>query len=86
MPSILDYAKINGTAPLNLSKSLAYLIAFYNHKSARDYEVHDSETVLSFFEGKPSISDVLDNTDFWGVKLTEIPDMKNIVEEFYNEI
>lgn len=86
LPSILDYAKINGTAPLNLSKSLAYLIAFYNHKSARNYEVHDSETVLSFFEGKPSISDVLDNTDFWGVKLTEIPDMKNVVEEFYNEI
>lgn len=86
LPSILDYAKINGTAPLNLSKSLAYLIAFYNHKSAREYEVHDSETVLSFFEGKPSISDVLDNADFWGVKLTEIPDMKNVVEEFYNEI
>ena len=86
LPSILDYAKINGTAPLNLSKSLAYLIAFYNHKSVRKYEVHDSETVLSFFEGKPSISDVLDNTDFWGVKLTEIPDMKNVVEEFYNEI
>lgn len=86
LPSILDYAKINGTAPLNLSKSLAYLIAFYNHKSARNYEVHDSETVLSFFEGKPSISDVLDNTDFWGVKLTEIPNMKNLVEKFYNEI
>lgn len=86
LPSILDYAKINGTAPLNLSKSLAYLIAFYNHKSAREYEVHDCETVLSFFEGKPSISDVLDNTDFWGVKLTEIPNMKNVVEEFYNEI
>ena len=86
LPSILDYAKINGTAPLNLSKSLAYLIAFYNHKSAREYKVHDSETVLSFFEGKPSISDVLDNTDFWGVKLTEIPNMKNVVEEFYNEI
>ncbi len=86
LPSILDYAKINCTAPINLSKSLAYLIAFYNHKSAREYEVHDSETVLSFFEGKPSISDVLDNTDFWGVKLTEIPNMKNVVEEFYNEI
>ncbi len=86
LPSILDYAKIKGTAPVNLSKSLAYLIAFYNHKSTRKYEVYDSEEVLSFFQNKPSVAQVLDNVGFWGVKLSDIPNLQNIVEEFYNEI
>lgn len=86
LPSILDYAKINGTAPLNLSKSLAYLIAFYNHKSTRKYELHDSENVICFFDNKPSVTDVLEKTELWGVNLSFIPNMKNIVEEFYNEI
>ncbi len=86
LPSILDYAKIKGIAPVNLSKSLAYLIVFYNHKSTRKYEVYDSEEVLLFFQNKPSVAQVLDNVDFWGVKLSDIPDLKNVVEEFYDEI
>lgn len=86
LPSILDYVKIKGTAPTNLSKSLAYLIAFYNHKSTRKYETQDSENVLSFFKNKKTVSEVLANTDFWGVNLLDVPNLNNIVEEFYNEI
>lgn len=86
LPTILDYVKLYGKAPLNLSKALAYLIAFYNHKSTRNYEVCDSDEVLRFFESKPSVAAVLDNEAFWGVKLSSVPELKNIVEEFYDEI
>lgn len=86
LPSVLKYAELNGTAPVMLSQSLAYLIAFYNHKSIRDFRPNDSEAVLKFFESKPSVKEVMSNTDFWGVDLNKIPKMTEIVEEFYNEI
>ena len=86
LPSIIKYAKINGTAPVTLSRSLAYLIAFYNHKSDRKYKPNDSDSVLSFFENNPSVKAVMSNIDFWDIDLNKIPNMTEIVEEFYNEI
>lgn len=86
LPSIIDYSKKFGTAPKTLSKSLAYLIAFYNHKSDRDYIVNDSDSVLEFFDKNQSVKAVLKNIDFWGIDLTTIPNLQNIVEDFYEQI
>lgn len=86
LPSIIDYSDKFGIAPVTLSKSLAYLIAFYNHKSNRDYLVNDSEIVLGFFAKKPSVKEVLQNIDFWGMDLTTIPNLQKIVEDFYEQI
>lgn len=86
LPSILDYSKKYGTAPKTLSHSLAYLIAFYNHKSARDYAVNDDEKVIEFFATKPGVNAVLSNVDFWGVDLTTVPELQKYVEGFYDEI
>lgn len=86
LPSIVDYAEKFGTAPVTLSKSLAYLIAFYNHKSNREYVVNDDKAVLDFFLNNPSVKDVLDNEKFWDMKLSIIPNLQNIVEDFYEQI
>ena len=86
LPSVIGYVKIHGTAPVTLSRSLAYLIAFYNHKSQRSYEPNDSDCVIEFFKTEPSVKEVMATENFWGMNLNTIPGMTKIVEEFYNEI
>ena len=76
--------------PKILVFSLAALIAFYMHSdSHREYEVRDSESVLSFFNeqtNENAVLNTLKNTEFWGRDLTEIDNLQNLVEKYYNEI
>ena len=90
LDTLLDFVKINNQLPKILVFSLAALIAFYMHSgSHRDYEVRDSESVLSFFNAQTNENAVLNtlkNTEFWGRDLTEIDNLQNLVEKYYNEI
>ena len=90
LDTLLDFVKINNQLPKILVFSLAALIAFYMHSgSHREYEVRDSESVLSFFNAQTNENAVLNtlkNTEFWGRDLTEIDNLQNLVEKYYNEI
>lgn len=90
LDTLLDYVKINYQLPKILTFSLAALIAFYMHSdSHREYEVRDSESVLSFFNAQTNENAVLNtlkNTEFWGRDLTEIDNLQKRVEKYYNEI
>ncbi len=90
LDTLLDYLKINNELPTILTFSLAALIAFYMHcDSHREYEVRDSESVLSFFNAQTNENAVLNtlkNTEFWGRDLTEIYSLQNKVEKYYNKI
>ena len=68
LPSLLDYLKIKGELPECLTQSMAYLIDFY-----RSCEIQDSPSVVEFFAGKPSVEEILANTELWGMDLNTIP-------------
>ena len=86
LTSIIDYCKIFGNVPDTLCKSFAYLIAYYNHKSEKIYQVNDIKTVLEFFEDKPTVKQVLSNKDFWDFDLTQIEGLTEKVEYYYDTI
>lgn len=82
LPSILDYYDKYGKLPKRLCFSLAGLINFYK----KGYG-NDSECVMEFFKNaKCTVSDVLQNTDFWGMDLTEIDGMYDMVNNYYGKI
>lgn len=85
LPSIVDYSNKFGSAPKALSKSFAYLIGFYNHISPREYTLKDSPNVLDFFKNEKSVKDVLCCTDFWDDDLTQIPNLLDQVERYYEQ-
>ena len=68
LPSLLDYLKIKGELPECLTQSMAYLIDFY-----RSCEIQDSPSVVEFFAAKPSVEEILANTELWGMDLNTIP-------------
>lgn len=68
LPTVLDYTRLFGRCPPGLSRSMASLIAFYRSGAG-----NDSPEVLTYFKGAPPIRDILRNTAFWGMDLTEIP-------------
>lgn len=90
LDTLLDYQKINNHLPKVLTFSLAALIAFYMHcGSDRDYEVRDSESVLSFFNAQDNsgvVNAVLKNSQFWGRDLTEVLNLENEVKKYYDKI
>lgn len=94
LPSLLDNIK-NDSFPKRLFFGLSCLIEFYNgsfntdgiftgSRNSNEYEIKDNGDVLDFFnevnkdpEGK--IVKILENTDFWGCDLTEIPNATEFV-------
>jgi tagaturonate reductase len=82
LPSILEYVKIKGELPRNLTFSMAALIAFY--KGGENYAPQDDAPVLEFFKSvwggcngseesvKVLVGKVLGNTEFWGQDLNGI--------------
>lgn len=68
LPTLLDYVKITGKLPEALTRSMAYLIAFYT-----SCEVQDSPEVKTFFAGKPGVKTILGQNGFWGMDLNSIP-------------
>lgn len=94
LPSLLDNVK-NGNFPKRLFFGLSCLIEFYNgsfnadgiftgSRNSNEYEIKDNSDVLEFFnevnkdpEGR--IVKILENADFWGCDLTEIPDATEFV-------
>ncbi|WP_308588892.1 tagaturonate reductase [uncultured Oscillibacter sp.] len=90
LPSLKTYLKQTGALPRCLSFSLAGIIAFYRTdkrdaqglvgvRDGTPYPIHDTETVLSFFQEHaalpaPEIAQAfLSRTDFWDENLTKIP-------------
>ena len=68
LPTILDYVRLKGTLPENLTRSFAWLLRFY-----RTDKVNDSPAVMAYFKSNPSPDDVMRRTDLWGLDLTAIP-------------
>ena len=68
LPTILDYVRLKGTLPENLTRSFAWLLRFY-----RTDKVNDSPAVMAYFKSNPSPDDVMRRTDLWGLDLTTIP-------------
>lgn len=68
LPTLLDYVRMNGTLPENLTRSFAWLLKFY-----RTDKINDSPDVMAYFKTNPPVDDVLRKTDFWGMDLTTIP-------------
>ncbi|MCQ2396954.1 MAG: tagaturonate reductase [Lentisphaeria bacterium] len=67
LPTLLDYIKIFGKLPPCLTQSMAFLVDFY-----RTCEFQDTPEVAEFFARKPTLHEILSNTDFWGMDLTQI--------------
>ena len=92
LPSILDYMKINGTAPQILSFAFAAYIAFYTKQgTSRDYVPNDSPEVLEFFnnlerDGFNAVRKVLSNSAFWGEDLSQNKTLLSAVEKNYESI
>lgn len=98
--TLLDYYKMNGSVPKVLAFGLAALIYFYKGeffdgkyygtRGAEKYEIRDSDDVLSFMNDAHhsgnTVKDILSNTDFWGMNLTEIYGMESIVSEYFEDI
>lgn len=84
--TIVDYYKLNNRLPKCLVFSLSALIAYYLKVSDRVYEIRDNEEVLEFFERKPNVNEILSNTDFWGIDLTQITNLENIVQMQFENI
>ncbi len=77
LPTLLDYQKLFGKLPPNLTQSMVYLIKFYRSGD----NIQDSEEVKAFFAGKPSVREILGNTSFWGMDLNTIPGFTEAVEK-----
>lgn len=84
--TILDYYNKNNRLPKILTFSLAALIAYYLKLGDREYELRDSAEVLEFFASSPSVQDILSNTEFWGIDLTQINDFENTVSQYVEKI
>lgn len=76
LPTILDYQKMFGRLPPNLTKSMASLIDFY-----RTCQIQDSPEIKEFFASKPSVDEILARKDFWGMDLTRIPGFADAVKK-----
>ena len=83
---VLDYYNKNNRLPKILTFSLAALIAYYLKLGDREYELRDSAEVLEFFTSSPSVHDILSNTEFWGIDLTQINDFENTVSQYVEKI
>ena len=77
LPTILEYKHQNNVYPKVLSMSLAYLIYFYKNDVP-----NDAEDVI-FKMKNNSVSDILKDTSFWGI---DISDMSDIVTLCYEKI
>lgn len=86
LPTILDYYKEQGKLPVTLTFSLSALIVFYMKLGDREYTVRDDEAVLEFFEGSPSVKEILSNSDFWGMDLCTLENMEETVTEYVHTI
>lgn len=75
LPTLLDYRRMFGRLPPNLTASLASLIDFY-----RTGPIQDSPEVAAFFAGKPPVRAILGHTDFWELDLNTIPGFTAAVE------
>lgn len=85
LPSLLEYEKLKGTWPTNLTQSLAALIMFYNPEMG--CPVKDDEEICSFFtkiwesgDIDDVVAQVLANTEFWGQDLNQKPGLTNSIE------
>ena len=74
LPTLLDYQRMFGRLPPNLTRSMASLIEFY-----RTCEAQDSPDILAFFKTNPPLPSILSRTDFWGMDLNTIPGFTDMV-------
>jgi len=80
LPSVLEFIKRKNELPSHLLFSLAALIAFYKgERNGQPIALKDDQVVLDFFKNawnsnnfEEVVSEVLTNTSFWGIDLTEI--------------
>ncbi len=76
LPTLLDYVKIKGELPQNLTMSMAYLINFY-----RTVDFEDSPRVKEFFATKPTVEEILGNCELWGMDLNTIKNFTDMVKK-----
>ncbi len=69
LPTILDYAETNGILPKPLIFSFACLIEYYKTK-----EPQDNEKAVCFIK-ENNITDILSNTELWGVNLIQMTEL-----------
>lgn len=86
--SYLDYYNKFKKAPDVLSFSLAALISFYENPNEKAYTVNDIDSVLSFFGEAHGdlVYEVMKNSDFWDLDLTEIDGAYDKVKLHFDEI
>jgi len=75
LPTLLDYQKMFGKLPPNLTRSMASLIEFY-----RTCDAQDSPEIIEFFKTNPTTEAILARVDFWGMDLNTIPGFTETVE------
>ncbi|MBQ9788469.1 MAG: tagaturonate reductase [Lentisphaeria bacterium] len=76
LPTLLDYVKIKGELPQNLTMSMAYLINFY-----RTVDFEDSPSVKEFFATNPTVEEILGNCELWGMDLNTIKNFTDMVKK-----
>ncbi len=89
LPSVLAYKQRTGKLPQRLLRSLAALILFYRGEwQGEPIKLNDSAEVLQFFSNawkqqKPAdvVAGVLANTHFWGMDLTQIEGLQEVVTQ-----
>ena len=86
LPTLLDYAEMQGKAPCILSFALAALIAFYKKDCRNDYEIKDNKEIIDYFTKDRSVFDVLSNSSFWDTDLTKINGLYDKVNGYYKSI
>ncbi len=80
LDTIIDYYKTFGALPKILTFSMAALIAFYTKSGKRDYSVRDDARIIEFFDGDPSVFEILSEKSLWGSDLTVISGFCEAVE------
>jgi tagaturonate reductase len=89
LPSVLEYHKRTGKLPERLLHSLAALILFYKGTwNGEKIALNDASDVLAFFREAWNMKNpastvelVLANKDFWGMDLTEIKGLHELVSQ-----
>ena len=94
--SMKDSIAVNGELPKALSFGLAALIVFYHGKiidgkyigkrGDEEYEIRDSEEVISFMSGNPCVKDILAREDFWGENLNNIDGLCDKIQQYISSI
>ncbi len=80
LPSIVDYYNMCGSLPKHLCLGLAGLINFYVNENP-----NDDKNQIEFIKNN-SVNDILLNSDIWGIDLTEIGNMPDVINNYIDSI